>query len=140
MQHENPLLERAVQYLKGKGEIRRDIEIANALGYNKATVSSYLQGKVKASQKFEREFENTFKIKLTDFASGNIQETILKPDGLQLLSEAILQIKAESQTNRQLLVEVLAATSQRSVTEMQVLAESLLQRNLTKILHELKQG
>jgi hypothetical protein len=39
-----------------------------------------------------------------------------------------------------MMIETLAAVSNRSVMDVQVMAEKLLQHNLAKILHELKQG
>jgi transcriptional regulator with XRE-family HTH domain len=138
--HQNELLNKAVQYLYGKGIITKDKDIADKMGYNKATVSSYLSGNAKASSEFEKNFEKAFTLKLKDFAAGGKQETIEKPDAIQLLTESILQIKAEIQTNRQMMIETLAAASNRSVMDVQLMAEKLLQHNLAKILHELKQG
>jgi len=138
--HQNELLNKAVQYLYGKGIITKDKDIADKMGYNKATVSSYLSGNAKASSEFQKNFEKAFAIKLKEFATGGKQETIEKPDALQILTESILQIKAEIQTNRQMMIETLAAASNRSVMDVQLMAEKLLQHNLAKILHELKQG
>ena len=137
--HKNELLYKAVQSLYGKGVITKDKDIAEKLGYTKATVSSYLSGKTKASNHFERLFEKAFDIKLSDFEPGEKNEVIIVPDSLQLLSESILQIQAEIQTNRQLMVEVLASVSRRTVTEVQATAENLLEHNLAKIVHELRQ-
>lgn len=140
MRH-NEEIYRAVQYLYGKGIIRKDKDLAEKLGYSKATVSSYVSGKAKASRQFEIEFERVFNLKLSDFDKDeNKVEEIVKEDGMQLLSETILQLKAEMQTNRQLMIETLAAASNRSVTEVQLMAESLLQHNLSKIVNELRQG
>lgn len=133
-------LEKATQYLYGKGIVTKDKDIADKLGYDKTTVSSYLNGRTTPSPKFIREFEKHFSIKLADFAPGGKEETVEVPDAIQLLSESILQIKAELQTNRMLLIEVLASTSNRSAMEVQALAENLLSHNLTKISNELKQG
>lgn len=132
-------LSHAVQYLYGKGLIKRDKEIADKTGYNKATVSSYLSGKIAPSQSFIESFEKVFNLKLADFAEGGSKEEIKHPDALQLLSENILLLKAELQTNRQMMVEVLAAVSHRSVTEVQMMAENFLSHNLSKVLSELKQ-
>lgn len=137
---QNSLLIKAVQYLYGKGIISKDKDIADKMKYNKATVSSYINGKAKASAEFERNFEKTFNVKLKDFAAGGMQETVEVPDAMQLMAENILQIKAEIQTNRQMMVETLAALQNRAVSDVQVMAEKLLQHNLAKLLHELKQG
>jgi transcriptional regulator with XRE-family HTH domain len=138
--HHNPLLEKAIQYLYGKGIITKDKDVADKMGYNKTTVSAYIKGKSKSSPKFNKEFENTFNIKLSDFAPGGKEETIKKPDAIQLLAESILQIKAEIQTNRTMMIEVLSKVKDRPVMEIQLMAEKLLEHNLSKILNELKQG
>jgi predicted transcriptional regulator len=137
--HKNELLYKAVQSLYGSGVITKDKDIADKLGYTKATVSSYLSGKTKASNHFERLFEKSFDVKLSDFEPGGKHEAVIVPDSLQLITESILQMKAEIQTNRQLMVEVLAQVSDRSVSEVNLMAESLLKHNLAKIASELKQ-
>lgn len=137
---QNQLLVKAVQYLYGKGIISKDKDIADRMKYNKATVSSYINGKAKASAEFERQFEKAFNVKLKDFATGGSHETIEKPDAMQLLSETALQILAEIQTNRQMMIETLAAVQNRTVSDVQLMAEKLLQHNLLKIVDELKQG
>jgi transcriptional regulator with XRE-family HTH domain len=137
---QNALLIKAVQYLYGKGVISKDKDIADRMKYNKATVSSYINGKTKASVEFERNFEKAFNLKLADFAAGGKEETIEQPDALQLLSENVLQMKAEIQACRQLVIETLAAVSDRPVSDVQLMAEKLLQHNLSRIVNELKQG
>lgn len=136
----NVLLIKAVQHLYGKGIISKDKDIADKMKYNKATVSSYINGKSKASAEFERNFEKTFNLKLVDFAAGGKEETIEQPDALQLISENVLQMKAEIQACRQLVIETLAAVSDRPVSDVQLMAEKLLQHNLSRIVNELKQG
>lgn len=138
--HQNPLLSKAVQYLYGQGIISKDKDVADKLGYNKTTVSSYINGKVKASDKFNKEFERQFNVVLSDFKEGGKNEVIEKPDGLQLIAESILQVKAEVQTNRQLMIELLAAVKNQTVMEVQATANNLLEHNLARIVHELKQG
>lgn len=137
---QNVLLIKAVQFLYGKGIISKDKDIADKMKYNKATVSSYINGKTKASAEFERNFEKTFNIKLKDFAPGGKDEMIEHVDSMQLLTETVLQLKGELQTTRQMMIEVLAAVSNRPVSDVQLMAEKLLQHNLAKIVHELKQG
>lgn len=132
-------LSQAVQFLYGKGTIKKDKDIAEKTGYNKATISSYIGGRTKPSADFLEKFEKVFRLKLSDFDVGGPQEIIKHPDALQLLSENILLLKAEHQTNRQLLIEVLAAVTNRSVTEVGLIADKILSHNLEKILHELKQ-
>ena len=134
------LLQKAVQHLYGKGIIDKDKDIADRTGYNKSTVSSYIKGNITPSPGFIESFEKVFRMKLSDFDRNGQKEEILVPDAMQLLSESVLQLKAEMQTNRQLMVEVLAAVTSRPVTEVQLLAEKFLSHNLSKILHELKQG
>lgn len=137
--HQNQNLQKAVQYLYGKGIISKDKDIAEKLNYNKATVSSYINGKAKASAEFERNFEKVFGVKLTDFAAGGKQETVEKDDAIQLLTETVLQLKAEIQTNRQLMIETFAAVTNRSVSDVQLMSLKLLEHNLAKIVSELKQ-
>jgi transcriptional regulator with XRE-family HTH domain len=136
---ENHLLEKAVQYLYGQGIIKKDKDIADKTGYNKATVSSYISGKIHPSLGFINSFEKVFNVKLDDFQEGGEKDYIKHPDAMQLISENVLLLKAELQTNRQLMIEVLAAVTNRSVTEVQMIAEKSLSHNITKILHELKQ-
>lgn len=133
------LLEKAVQYLYGHGIIKKDKDIADKTEYNKATVSSYLSGKISPSEEFIRKFEKAFRLKLEDFKDGGEHETVAVHDPIQLLSEGILQVKAELQTNRQLMIEVLAAVTNKSVMEVQLLSDKMLSHNLSKILSELKQ-
>lgn len=130
----------AVQYLYGKGIIKKDKDIADNTGYNKATVSSYISGRTRPSRDFLEKFEKVFTIKLSDFEPGGEKEVIHHPDALQLISENILLLKAEHQTNRQLIIEVLAAITHRSVSEVQVTADKLLSHNLERVVHELRQG
>lgn len=137
---QNSLLIKAVQYLYGKGIISKDKDIADKMKYNKATVSSYINGKTKASAEFERNFEKAFNVKLKDFQPGGKEETIESPDAIQLMTETLFQLKGEIQTLRQMMIETLAAVSDRPVSDVQLMAEKLLQHNLTKIVHELKQG
>lgn len=137
--HDNTLLVKAVDYLYSKRIITKDRDICNKMGYSSGTVSSYLSGKAKASLQFEKEFEKTFNIRLNDFVPGGAEDAIKIPDSIQMISESVLQMKAELQTNRQLMVEILALVSHRSVMEIQVMSEKLLEHNLAKILNELKQ-
>lgn len=132
-------LSHAVQYLYGKGTINKDKDIAERTGYNKATVSSYISGRTKPSADFLHKFESVFHLKLIDFEAGGKKEVIKHPDALQLISENVLLLKAELQTNRQLVIEVLAAVTNRSVTEVELIADKILSHSLEKILHELKQ-
>ena len=140
MQKNSVLLSKAVQYLYGVGTIKKDKDIADKTGYNKATVSSYISGKITPSAGFIDSFERVFKVKLSQFQEGGDKEVVVVPDAMQLLSESVLQLKAEMQTNRQLMVEVLAAVTNRPVTEVQLMAERFLSHNLTKIAIELRQG
>jgi hypothetical protein len=132
-------LQKAVQYLYGQGIITKDRDISDKTGYNKATVSGNINGKKKASPEFLRNFEKAFNVKLGDFTDGGTHESIIVTDAIQLISESILQLKAEAITNRQMIIETLAAVSNRSVSDVQLLSDKLLSHNLAKMLHELKQ-
>lgn len=136
----NELLIKAIQHLYGIGVITKDKDIADKTGYNKATVSSYSNGRAKASLDFIRTFEKTFDLSLEDFSKDGKKEVIKKSDAMQLITENIFQIKAEIQTNRQLMIEILSAVSSRSVMDVQMMTEKLLEHNLVKIVHELRQG
>ena len=138
MQNTSDLLAKAVQHLYGTGSIKKDKDIADKTGYNKATVSSYITGKIPPSAGFLNAFEKVFEVRIQDFDIGGAKEIIKHPDAMQLISENVLLLKAELQTNRQLMVEVLAAVTNRSVTEVQVIAEKSLSHNIAKILHELR--
>lgn len=138
MNNDNTPLGMAVQYLYGQGTIKKDKDIAEKTGYNKATVSSYIGGRTRPSVDFLRTFEKVFSINLADFEPGGEKELIHHPDALQLITENILLLKAEHQTNRQLLIEILASVSSRQVTEVQIIAEKLLSYNVEKMLHELR--
>lgn len=137
---ENKALRNAVQYLYGKGTIRRDRDVVEKTGYNKATVSSYISGRTKASKDFQDKFEAVFNLSLADFSESANFEKVAYKDAMQLLAESVLQMKAEAQTGRQLMIEILAKVSDRSVMEVQLLAEKSLERNLSRIEDELKQG
>lgn len=140
MQDTSALLHKAVQHLYGKGTIAKDKDIADRTGYNKATVSSYIGGKISPSAGFIEAFEKAFRLKLSDFQKGADKDEVVVPDAMQLVSETVLQLKAELQTNRQLMVEVLASVTNRSVTEVQLMADRLLKHNLSKIADELQQA
>lgn len=140
MEKTSVLLAKAVQHLYGTGDIKKDKDIADKTGYNKATVSSYITGKIPPSAGFLDAFQKVFDVRIEDFETGGSRETIKHPDALQLLSENMLLIKAELQTNRQLMIEVLAAVTSRSVTEVQLISDKILQHNLEKVVSELRQG
>jgi transcriptional regulator with XRE-family HTH domain len=130
----------AVQWLYGQGIIRKDGDISQKTGYNKATISGYMTGRTLASQAFLEKFQNVFGLRLEDFGEGGEKETVRHPDALQLISENVLLLKAEHQTNRQLLIEILASVTNRSVTEVELTADKLLRHNVEKMIDELKRG
>lgn len=132
-----PLI-KAVQYLYGQGTIVKDRDIADKTGYNKATISGIINGKKKASPKFLKNFEKAFDIQLSDFSDGGSQETIIITDAVQLISESMVLLKAEAITNRQMAIEILAAVSGRSVSDVQLLQEKLFSHNLATLVRELK--
>lgn len=134
------VLKLAVRYLRHKDIIINEVkDIAEKTGYAKATVSNYVNGNLIPSPAFIEKFEKTFGLRLKDFEAGGQKEIIQHPDALQLLSENILLLKAEHQTNRQLIIEVLSAVTHRPVSEVELMAEKLLSHNLEKIVSELKQ-
>ena len=133
-------LKNAVQYLYGVGEIKKDKDIAEKLGYNKSTVSSYVSGRTDPSRDFVELFEKTFKIKLSDFAVGGAKEIIVKEDPLQLFAESLLQVKAYARVNQSLLVEILAHQTGKTVMELHRVIASAMDAELKAIAHELKQG
>lgn len=69
-------LSQAVQYLYGKGSIKKDKDIVDKTGYNKATVSSYISGRTKPSKDFVEKFEKVFAIKLEEFGPGQEREIV----------------------------------------------------------------
>jgi transcriptional regulator with XRE-family HTH domain len=134
----NLSIQKAVQYLYGKGMIVKDADISTKTGYNKSSISGIINGKAKASAKFMKTFEKAFDLKLSDFSDGGSQETIIITDAIQLISESMIQLKAEAITNRQMSIEILSAVSQRSVSDVQLLSDKLLSHNLAKLVAELK--
>lgn len=123
----------AVQYLYGQGLITKDKDIADKTGYNKATVSSYISGRTRPSSEFIDKFQSAFRINLDDFAPGGEKEIIQQPDAVMQILDNVRMQRAEHITNRQLLIEVLAATTSRSVSEVQLMAERLLSHNMEKL-------
>jgi predicted transcriptional regulator len=130
----NEKLSRAVKHLYNTGVIENDKDIADKMGKSQALVSNYLKGKVKPSFAFIREFEKMYKLSLEDFTEDMAAKSIVVADSVQLIAESILQMKAEMQTNRQMMVELMALVSKKSVSEVQLMADSLLKRNIEKIL------
>lgn len=50
-----------VHQLKSQKIIKKDIEVADATGFNKASLSNFLNGRVPISEKFERVFLEKYK-------------------------------------------------------------------------------
>ena len=132
-------LKNAVQYLYGIGEIKKDKDIAERLGYNKSTVSSYITGRSEPSRDFVETFENVFKIKLSDFAEGGNKEIIVKDDPMQLFAENLLQVKAYVRVNQSLLAEILANQTNKTVMELHRVISTAMDAELKEIARELKQ-
>jgi len=61
-------VEAAVAFLIGKGIIKKDIDVVNALRMSKGTFSAYKSGKTPPSENFIQKFENYYGIRLADFA------------------------------------------------------------------------
>lgn len=64
-------VEAAVAYLIGKGIIKKDADIVEALKMSKGTFSAYKSGKIEPSKNFVQDFENFYQIKLSDFDPDN---------------------------------------------------------------------
>lgn len=135
----NQALASAVQYLYGKGIITKDKDIADKTGYNKATVSSYINGKIEPSAGFVQSFEKTFKLKLEDFKKGGQHEVIPQADPLQLISEKLLQVFATVRVNQSLLIELLASQTGKTVMELQRAVTASMDAEIKELIHELKQ-
>jgi transcriptional regulator with XRE-family HTH domain len=134
----NATLKNAVRYLYGKGLISNDKDIADATGYNKATVSSYINGKTQASGNFIEKFEQVFNLKLKEFEKGGKGEAVEKRDAAQTITETVLLLEAKQDTILQLLIEILAGVTNRSFVEVQTTASNALRSNLAKLEGELK--
>jgi transcriptional regulator with XRE-family HTH domain len=63
-------LEMAVKYLKERGVIDKDADIADTLDISRGTLSAYISGTTKPSKPFIKKFENYYKLKLADFANN----------------------------------------------------------------------
>lgn len=131
-------LAKAVQYLRGKGIVHKDKDIAEKTGYGKASISNYVNGKMTASKEFIKKFETVYKLKLADFKPGGNKEEIDVPDGDQMVAESVIQIMATARTNQSLLVEVLANQTGKTVMELQRVVSDTMAVELKQILHELK--
>lgn len=129
----------AVQYLYGKGIIKKDKDISDKTGYNKATVSSYINGKIKTSADFIQAFERVFKLKLKDFEKGGQLEQVPATDPMQLIAEKVLQVYATARVNQSLLVEILANQTGKTVMELQRATTAAMDAELKELLHELRQ-
>lgn len=135
----NISLQKAVQYLYGQGAIKKDKDIADKTGYNKATVSSYTSGRTKVSEDFAEAFERVFKIKLKDFEDGGMLAPIEIKNPSQLMLERVVQLTAISRVNQSLLVEILASQTGKTVMELQRAVSSAMDAELKSALAELKQ-
>lgn len=129
------LLQHAVQHLYGKGLIAKDKDISDKTGYNKSTVSSYIGGKAEPSDEFITKFEKAFHLKISDFTHA---ETVEVRNLDQLLAERIVRIEAQVNVNKQLLVELLALKSGRSMVEINTIAEKAYDHLVAKLIAELE--
>lgn len=59
-------LVRAVEDLKAKRIIKKDVDIIKATGYSAAVVSNYLSGRAEVSKQFIKNFEIAFNVKIKD--------------------------------------------------------------------------
>ncbi len=130
-------LENAVQYLYGKGVIKKDKDIADKTGYNKATISSYITGRTKPSDYFLRIFEKSYSLKLSNF-KGNINQSIDDDDDHQSLikdgsiEDKINYLNAMTKVNQSLLIEILASQSGKTYMEIQGIINTSLENELKK--------
>lgn len=129
----------AVQYLYGKGIIKKDKDIADKTGYNKSTVSSFITGHTKASLPFIQKFEKAFRLSLKDFVKGGTHEPVPIADPTQMNTEKLLQVYAIGRTNQSLLVEVLAHLKNIPVMEVQRTVTSAMADELKGLKDELQQ-
>lgn len=65
----NKELIQKVEQLRRQGVIRRDADIVEKTGFSKSVVSSYLNGKIKASRNFTDKFDEVFSLR-TEFAAN----------------------------------------------------------------------
>lgn len=86
-------LDAAIAHLKGKGVIRRDNDIADAIGYAKSVISGYKSGNAKISSDFKKKFENFYNIKLSDF--GDVSSSI---NDISLLNDIVANLKTISRS------------------------------------------
>lgn len=71
----NEDIKMAVRWLKGRGIVNKDKDIADKTGYKKSTVSGYISGKIDASSDFRKKFEEVFELSLVDFESDPASDT-----------------------------------------------------------------
>jgi hypothetical protein len=123
-------LEMAVKYLKDKGIIVRDGDVARDLKMSKGTLSAYITGKTKLSKNFTDRFENQYKLKISDFegrernnnhAVGDPRDTKI----INLLETENERLKKEVDANFVSLREILQEISAR-VAENQMLLSALM--------------
>ncbi len=138
MNKHNAALIAAVQHLYGKGIVKKDKDIADKTGYNKASVSSYLSGNVKASENFVKKFQQVYGLSLSDFRAGGAQETIKVEDPLRSLTEKMLQLTAVARVNQSLLIEVLAHQTGKTVMELNRAVSSAMDGELKQLVNELR--
>lgn len=134
------VLANAVQYLYGQGVIKKDKDISDKTGYNKATVSSYINGKIKPSADFTQAFERVFKVKLKDFEKGGQFEPVPAADPLQIITEKVLQVYATARVNQSLLIEILASQTGKTVMELQRAVSASMDGELKQLINELRLG
>ena len=129
----NTPLFKAVKYLIARGDIMTSADLAEKMNYSTASVSVYMTGKETPSNKFKIKFERTFDIKLEYFEPGGKNENVETPNLINDINDSLLVIKAEIATTRQMMIEFLAAANNKSVMEVQAMADTLLAHNLKKL-------
>lgn len=94
-------LEAAVANLIGKGKIKRDTDIVQALKMSKGTFSAYKNGTTKPSPNFIQQFENLYGIKLSDFTPDNVLEN--PATSATAPSDQLEKLKAENELLRHMI-------------------------------------
>jgi transcriptional regulator with XRE-family HTH domain len=94
-------LQMAINYLKDKGAIEKDIDVATELKVSKGTLSNYKSGKVIMSKNFIDKFENHYKLKLSNFTengskkSGSDEVLDTKNEMINLLKEEVARLRKQ---------------------------------------------
>lgn len=120
----NDKLRDDVAFLKGRGIIKRDKEIADRTGFNKAVISTYLNGKINASKNFLNKFYEVFE---KDLPANKVSTHLLTDkEKIEALEREIIYRD-----------EIIAIKDKMIDAQAQALrmAEQLLQRSQKTLAH-----